>query len=249
VGLAVGVSSCFPPFVMALKLALQAIIITARSSAAVVAAEYRGRLTMDRADQFIDDWAERLLRSAALTVQVRGTENLPPGESFVVMSNHQSHFDIPVLYRALPIRMRMVAKAELFKVPLWAAAMRRSGFIPIDRGDRLGALKSLRLAQDAIRQGTSIWIAPEGTRSPDGALLPFKKGGFHIARAVGARILPVTIDGTSATLPSGSMKIRVGQRAVVTIGAPIDPKSFPKKDLEPLMEAVRTAIEAPLGRG
>ncbi|MGC4066013.1 MAG: lysophospholipid acyltransferase family protein [Polyangiaceae bacterium] len=139
-------------------------------------------------------------------------ENIPKGETFVVMSNHQSLYDIPVLQVALPLTVRMVAKSELFKVPLWSQAMLAAGYVPIHRGDHTKTLQDLRAAQKAIERGISIWIAPEGTRSPDGRLLAFKPGGFHLASAVKARILPVTLDGTrhclEAKIPSRQSRCR-----------------------------------------
>jgi 1-acyl-sn-glycerol-3-phosphate acyltransferase len=165
------------------------------------------------------------------------------------MSNHQSLYDIPVLFQALDQRMRMIAKKELFKVPLWSTAMRRCGFIEIDRGNRSRAVDSLRAAEAALANGVSIWIAPEGTRSRSGRLLPFKRGGFHLAMAAGASILPVTIDGTKEALPAKGRHIAVGARVTVTLSSPIDTKDYRRRDREQLIQAVRAAIEAPLPSG
>jgi 1-acyl-sn-glycerol-3-phosphate acyltransferase len=206
-----------------------------------------GQLTPTRADVIVRAWAQRLLDHAELTFDLRGLENIPKGETFVVMSNHQSLYDIPVLQVALPLTVRMVAKSELFKVPLWSQAMLAAGYVPIHRGDHTKTLQDLRSAQKAIERGVSIWIAPEGTRSPDGRLLPFKPGGFHLASAVKARILPVTLDGTRNCLQTKSLRAARGVLAKVTIGAPIDPRAFGRKDRDGLVDAVRAAIAAPLG--
>jgi 1-acyl-sn-glycerol-3-phosphate acyltransferase len=188
------------------------------------------------------------LDHAELSVSVDGLERIPAGETFVVMSNHQSLYDIPALLVSLPLTVRMVAKSELFQVPVWSKAMLVSGFVPIHRGDHTKTLQDLRAAQKAIENGISIWIAPEGTRSPDGQLGEFKPGGFHLASAVRARILPVTINGTKECLPSGSVQARTGKVARLTVGEPIDPKQFGKKDREGLVTAVRDAIQANLDR-
>lgn len=205
-----------------------------------------GRLTPGRADVIIRDWAQRLLEHAELSLRVEGLERIPRGETFVVMSNHQSLYDIPAVLVSLPLTVRMVAKSELFKVPIWAQAMLVSGFVPIHRGDPTKTLQDLRAAQKAIEQGISIWIAPEGTRSPDGQLGEFKSGGFLLASAVRARILPVTINGTKDCLPAGSVQASTGKVARLTVGEPIDPKQFGKRDREGLAAAVRNAIQANL---
>jgi 1-acyl-sn-glycerol-3-phosphate acyltransferase len=206
----------------------------------------RGALTPVRADVIIRGWAQRLLDHADLKIEVVGAEKIPSGETFVVMSNHQSLYDIPALLVGLPLTLRMVAKSELFEVPIWSQAMLASGFVPIHRNDHTKTLQDLRVAQRAIERGISIWIAPEGTRSPDGELLEFRPGGFHLASAVKARILPVTVDGTRDCLEAKSLIARRGKVARIFVGDPIDPKSFGKKDRDGLMRAVRAAIAAPL---
>jgi 1-acyl-sn-glycerol-3-phosphate acyltransferase len=205
----------------------------------------RGR-DMSLYDERLFSWAERLVKAAEIDLHVSGRENMPPGESFVVMSNHQSHYDILVLFEALEIRVRMVAKTELYKIPIFGGAMRISGFVEIDRGDRRQAVEALRGAKRAIDAGTSIWIAPEGTRSHTGRVAPFKKGGFHLALDSGARILPVSIAGTVRVLRPHDWKIHKGCRVQVTVSPPIDPKDYGPERRDELMAAVREAICAPL---
>lgn len=140
----------------------------------------------------------------------------------------------------------MVAKRELFRWPLWAPAMRAAGIIEIDRRDRPSAIASLSRAKATIESGLSIWLAPEGTRSRDGALLPFKRGGFHLAAESGARILPVSIDGTRGALAVGAWGVTRGVRVRVTVSPPIDPREFEGRR-DDLSMAVREAIARPLG--
>src|SRR6185503_4443260 len=136
-----------------------------------------GTLTTPVCDARLDSWSRAIVRFAKIDIGVEGIEHAPLEEAFVVMSNHQSHYDIPVLFQALrPRRLRMVAKSELFRLPIWTGAMRAAGFVEVNRKNRISAMRSLDRARDAIRAGTSIWIAPEGTRSPDGELGSFKKG-------------------------------------------------------------------------
>ncbi len=128
-------------------------------------------------DDRLDRWCKRVLARADMDVQVVGRENVRTGQTYLVMSNHQSLYDIPVMFYVLGGNLRMVAKAELFRVPIWGRAMREAGFIAIDRSNRERAKESLESAKKSLAAGVHIWIAPEGTRSRTGELLPFKKGG------------------------------------------------------------------------
>jgi 1-acyl-sn-glycerol-3-phosphate acyltransferase len=231
---------------MSVLLLARAVATTAMASLHVLYDSTRGGLTPAGADVHIDRWSRALVEQVRLELEVVGREKAPRTETFVVMSNHQSLYDIPVLFQALDQRMRMIAKTELFKVPLWSTAMRRCGFIEIDRGNRSRAADSLKAAQAALDNGTSIWIAPEGTRSLTGELLPFKKGGFHLALAARARILPVTIDGTREVLPAKGRTVRRGVKVKVTLADPIDTKHFQRRDRDRLADAVREAIQAHL---
>jgi 1-acyl-sn-glycerol-3-phosphate acyltransferase len=140
----------------------------------------------------------------------------------------------------------MVAKAELFRIPLWAQAMRAAGFVELDRGARDRAIHSLDRARRALSAKTSIWIAPEGTRSRDGKLGSFKLGGFHLAVGAGASILPVTIVGTRQTLPAKGAHVTPGAVVRVTVHEPIEPSAFGGEVNAELVEAVRRAIEGAL---
>jgi len=220
---------------------------TARISLPTVAESALGRPgNVETYDKRLDGWAKRLAKIADIDLHVEGREHMPPGEAFVVMSNHQSHYDIVVLFRALPLRVRMVAKKELYRIPIFAGAMRKAGFVEIDRSNRHQAVSALRGASEAIASGTSIWIAPEGTRSETGKLGPFKKGGFHLALESGARILPVSIDGTRHILRPHDWRVHKGKRVNVTISSPIDPRDYGRPRRPELMEAVRAAIASHL---
>jgi 1-acyl-sn-glycerol-3-phosphate acyltransferase len=215
---------------------------TARVSAPTVVEAMVGKLTQETCDERLDAWSRRLLKHAHITFEVSGLERIPPGETFVVMSNHQSLYDIPILLQALKRRIRFVTKTELFRVPLWSHAMRASGMVEIDRKNRDRAIESLSNARTALAQGTNIWIAPEGTRSESGRLGAFKKGGFHMAIGAGAKILPVTISGTRHALPARGRSVTNGARVTVTVSAPIDPAAYGEERRGELVEAVRQAI-------
>jgi 1-acyl-sn-glycerol-3-phosphate acyltransferase len=224
-----------------------AIYETARISAPTIFEGLRGTLTPEDCDRRLDSWSAKLLEAAGVELRVEGLENAPEGETFVVMSNHQSVYDIPVMFRALRRRVRMVAKHELFKIPGWGPAMRLAGFVEVDRGDRAQAIRSLESAKTALAHGTSIWIAPEGTRGKGGTdLLPFKKGGFHLATTAGARILPVSISGTSQVLSAHGRTVKSGETVTVRVHPPISTRDYPTEARGQLIGDVRAAIIAGL---
>jgi 1-acyl-sn-glycerol-3-phosphate acyltransferase len=229
---------------MSVFIIARAIATTGLLSGATVWDSLRGRLTLERGDVIVRTWSKRLLDQVDVRLLVRGTENIDPQRTYVVMSNHQSLYDIPTLFTALPLRLRMVAKSELFKVPLWSQAMTAAGFVPVHRGKRERAMQDLRAAQNALSRGISIWIAPEGTRSKDGQLLPFKSGGFLLASTAKAPILPVTIDGTRRILPARALQFVRGVEVTVTIGEAIDSTNYSRKGRKLFADVVRARIEA-----
>lgn len=194
-------------------------------------------------------WSQKILNDAEVTLDVRGYEHLPDNrEPLILMSNHQSLYDIPAVYCSVPGRIRMVAKKELFLVPIWGKAMTAAGFIRIDRGDRKQAISSLHDASNMLKEGTRVWIAPEGTRSKDGTLGSFKSGGFRMALETGVRILPIAIDGTRDVLPARDYTVRKGQRVTVTICPPVDAVAYGEAKRKALMRDVRNAIAGALGQ-
>lgn len=168
-------------------------------------------------------------------------------EPAVYVANHQSLLDIPALVLAMPVDFRIVAKRSLLHVPVFGWALWLAGFIFIERNDRERAIRSLDRAATTIRNGTSIVVFAEGTRSPDGDLLPFKKGGFVLALKAGVPIIPVSLRGGHAVLPKGSMIVRPGEIAV-RFGAPIDTAGYAMESKEALIDTVRTAINDGLRR-
>ncbi len=205
-----------------------------------------GTVDSGTCDRRLEGWSKKLLEDAGVELTVRGKENAPP-EAMLVMSNHQSLYDIPVLFQSLPGKVRMVAKAELFKVPIWGRAMLAAGFVRIDRSDRAQATQTLRDVGGALlKSGTSVWIAPEGTRSKTGELGEFKSGGFRMALDMNLRILPVAIDGTRHVLPAKGALVQTHQKVTVTILPPIDPSVYGEPRRKELMAEVKQAIQSAL---
>jgi 1-acyl-sn-glycerol-3-phosphate acyltransferase len=178
-------------------------------------------------------WARTIIRTSGIKIDVEGQDNIPMGRPVVFACNHASQFDILIMYEALPIQFRFVVKKELFKIPFLGLVMRLAGYIPIDRSGGKAALRSLQEAAGRLKKGESIIIFPEGTRSPDGRLRPFKTGGILIAVRAGCPIVPVAISGSHNVLPKGSLRVRPG-RIKVTIGPPVQtvgPKGPVPKDI------------------
>lgn len=223
----------------------QAVAETVRVSVVTVVQAAVGRLNIEVADASLDLWSRRLVRQAGIRLHVQGAEHAKTDELFVVMSNHQSLYDIPVIFQSIPRSIRMVAKKELFRVPMWGRAMKLAGFVEVDRQNREQAMSSLSQAALAMHANhRCIWIAPEGTRSNSGELGPFKRGGFHLAKEAGVRILPVTISHTRDVLPARGWNITRGVDVLVHISPPIDPKAFsPTASTRELSEIVRSTIQ------
>lgn len=191
-------------------------------------------------------WAWALCRANGTKVVVRGRRKADPNQSYIIMSNHQSHFDILALYGHLWRQFRWVMKQELRKVPVLGWACDEIGHIYIDRSDREKSIASLRRAQERLESGVSIIFFPEGARSRDGSLGEFKKGGFIMALEMGLPILPISVSGAREILPSKSMALRRGGRIDVMVHEPIDTSSYSHETIEQLMGEVRRSIAAGL---
>ena len=189
-------------------------------------------------------WSSVGLMLAGVRVEVSGEENIPPGP-VIFMSNHQGNFDILALFRAIPQEFAWLAKEELFRIPVFGHCLARGGYIPLNRGDGRSALKSMAAAAQRIRSGMSVVIFPEGTRSPDGRLLPFKRGGFIIAAKAEVPIVPCTINGSRRVNPAKRIELQPGT-ITVRFAAPIEPSARSDADRQELQERVRAAIEAGL---
>jgi len=184
-------------------------------------------------------WARFTLLCSGARVELRGRENIPDGPA-VYMANHVSHFDVFAILGHLDIQFRWTVKKELYTIPLLGLAMRRAGYIMIDRSNHEKAVRSLKTAAEKIRNGTSIVIFPEGTRSCDGRLqYPFKKGGFHLAMESGVPIVPITVVGSHEVLPKHGKRVKPGT-ITMNVGRPIETAG---RSVEELMEEVYNSIK------
>ena len=186
-------------------------------------------------------WSRMLLRSAGVRLTVNMHGELDPRRPYVFMANHLSTVDIWALFVAVPLKVRFIAKKQLGRIPLFGWAMAVGRFIFIDRQNPMAARRSIDQAAARIRTGSSVAIFPEGTRSRDGRLGPFKKGGFHLAITAGVPIVPVGIRGAHEVMPRGSLILRPGP-VTIEIGAPIDTKDLSTADRDLLLERVRGEV-------
>ena len=186
-------------------------------------------------------WARLNSWATPMLVQVAGRENIDKTQSYVIVSNHQSQYDIFVLYGWLGIDFKWVMKQELRRVPALGVACEKIGHIFIDRSNTAAALRSLDEAKSKVVNGTSVIFFPEGTRSRNVQLGRFKKGAFRMALDLGIPILPVTISGTRDILPTQSIDLFPG-RARMTIHPPVDISGYDPENLKALMEKTRDMI-------
>lgn len=186
-------------------------------------------------------WAKILLLICNTKVKVIGEENLLRGKPQILMANHQSDFDILISLAYIPLQFRWIAKKELFSIPIFGAAMRSAGYIEIDRSNRGNALHSIDEAALRIQKGKSIMTFPEGTRSRNGEIKPFKHGTFYLAMKSGVPIVPVSIIGSGQIMHKRSLRIKPGQIKMV-IGKPIEVKNFDIEKRNELIEIVRNEI-------
>ncbi len=186
-------------------------------------------------------WSRLHLLAAGCRVEYSAHEDLERRAPCVFVSNHQSNLDIWALVMVLPVSTRVVAKASLFRIPIFGRAMRSAGFISIDRSDREKAIRSLDAAHAWLRAGNPILMFAEGTRSRDGKLLPFKKGPFHLAAQCGVPVVPVAIVGSWSLMPPGGLVVRPGTIAV-RFGEAIDSKCANGDDVAPLVDRARRSI-------
>lgn len=186
-------------------------------------------------------WGRSCLWLGGIRLTVHGSEHIPHGRPAIYLANHQSNFDIPILFSGLPLQFRWMAKQELFAIPLFGLAMARCGYIPIDRSDRRKAMRSMTAAAKRIKAGASVIIFPEGTRSADGGLQEFKKGGFLIAVKAQVPVVPIAIKGSCQVLAKGEKVIRAG-RVEMRIFPPIATDGLKNADIDSLKEQVREPI-------
>jgi 1-acyl-sn-glycerol-3-phosphate acyltransferase len=196
-------------------------------------------------DKVTNVWARQLLKPTGLKITVDNPhqQKFEVGKPIIIMCNHSSLYDIPVSYLAVPGSIRMLTKKELFRIPILGTALAKGGWISIDRKNSDQARRDLKLAREELEKGIMLWIAPEGTRSRDGKLHKFKKGGFHLAIETKATIIPIGIKGINEVLPSNTVDRTINGEITVVIGNEINAAQYDKKRRNELLSAVEAEMK------
>jgi 1-acyl-sn-glycerol-3-phosphate acyltransferase len=186
-------------------------------------------------------WAKMLLTLTNIKVEIIGAENILMERPQIFMANHQSDFDIFIVLAHLHGQFRWIVKKELFNIPVFGKAMRNAGYIEIDRQSREKAMKSLEEAARKIQEGKSVMSFPEGTRSKDGKIKPFKQGMFYLAIKSGVPIVPISIIGAGEIMPKRSLLIKPG-KIIMVIDRPIDVSGYSIENRKDLIDMVQNII-------
>ncbi len=205
-----------------------------------------GKVTRPWVDKRMDTWSRHMMKLWRITCIIHNPKKTHPkaGQPTIIMCNHSSLLDIPLSYRTFPdISLRMLAKKEMSNIPTMGRAMKASEFLFVDRKNRRQAIRDLAAIQDLLKTGIVMWIAPEGTRSTDKHVGPFKKGGFITAIQTQATIIPIGIRGAYDLLPSRTAKCYPNQTAEVHVGEPIDASQFTLETKEELIKQTRRSIK------
>ncbi len=192
-------------------------------------------------------WAKLNAYITPMFVSVHGKENIDRNQSYVIVSNHQSQYDIFLVYGWLPVDFRWVMKIELRKVPVLGYACYKIGHVFINRKNKQAALTSLEEAKKRISGGTSIFFFPEGTRSNDGKLMEFKKGAFRMAIDMNLPILPITIVGTRKILPNKTIALFPGSAKLI-INKPVEITGYSEENLDELIGIAKKSIQETLDK-
>jgi 1-acyl-sn-glycerol-3-phosphate acyltransferase len=190
-------------------------------------------------------WAKIILWGTGVQVEISGFSNIAKEKSHIYIPNHLSFFDIFSLLAYLSVDFKFILKKELMHIPVLGWSMRRAGYISIDRSSPAKARRTLRQAVERIKNGTSLVMFAEGTRSSDGHLQPLKRGAFQLAIASGSSIIPVAIKGTREVMPKGSFKLQKGS-VTIQVGAPIETTNYTKQTMPDLIQRVTMALRAML---
>jgi 1-acyl-sn-glycerol-3-phosphate acyltransferase len=206
----------------------------------------RGR--PERADPVIRAWCSAVVGAAGVREDVAGLENLPSG-TCVLVCNHQSNFDAPFVFLRLPKHIRFVAKKELYRIPIFGAALKAMGNIRVERTGSDGDRKRIEAAIEQVRTRTSILFFAEGTRSTDGKLRQFKKGAAVLAIDAQVPLVPVALAGAHEITPKGGLWVHSGRPLVLRVGKPIPTAGLAREDRDTLTRQAHDAVAALLEDG
>ena len=194
------------------------------------------------ADLCARQWGRWIVRACGIRIEVIGLKHIDPRRSYVIVSNHLSNFDVWASLASLPLRLRFVAKKELLRVPVFGQALALSDHIVIDRARPDDAITRINAKAAQLSQGFCILFFAEGTRSPDGKVHAFKKGGITLALQAQLPIIPMAVSGTRKFLPKGTLVIRPGGRVRIVLAAPVDTATRSVSDRDAVTAHVRQIV-------
>ncbi len=235
-----------------LRIIIASILYTAYTCGASIVMRVTRATTRKWVDKELNAWVNRILNAVGVKVKVVNPHNThpTPGTATIIMSNHSSLYDIPISIKAFPkASIRMLAKKELSKIPIMSGGMTAAEFPFVDRKDRRQAIKDLKAAEKLMKSGIVLWIAPEGTRSKDGKLAAFKKGGFITAINAKATIIPIGIRGAYDILPARTKRFNINSTAEVHIGEAIDASQFTQANKQALIDKTHDVMKKLVGEG
>jgi len=224
---------------------------TAWNASSIIVAALSRNGQRQKIDSLLRRWSWALLRLTGMTVNVHNPHEVElfDGRRYMLMCNHSSLYDIPLSFVALPGSIRMLTKKELFRIPLFGAGLRAGEFVSIDRANLKKAMADLENARKKMESGIVLWVSPEGTRSKDGRLQPFKKGAIRLAIDMGAIIVPLGIDGINNVLPANTTDLYINGTVDLRVGEPIDAARYDRTDYKKLTadleNSLRTLIRQP----
>lgn len=219
--------------------------ITIHSSLRIIFMCLLGKSARERIDQECRRWARRLLKAVKANYQVHNPHHVDVSQypRCILMANHSSHYDIPLSMAALPGSIRMLAKQELGRIPIFGKALKMAEFPLVNRQNPRRAVKQdLANAQKLMQDGIIVWIAPEGSRSHTNELQRFKRGGFALAINAQATIIPIGIEGSQKILPAKTLQFHLHQTVNIHIGEPVDASAYRSEDINQLIENIREQI-------
>jgi len=233
-----------------LYIAFMTAVFTLWSCTKIIVGSYFVKNYRPYIDRIMNKWAARLLSLVKVTTIVKGKNNIPQNceRPLIVMCTHSSLYDMPVAIQALDLSFRFVAKKELYSIPIFGTALKKAEFVSIDRHNHEQAIKDLKEAKEKMMEGITLWMAPEGTRSKDGKLAKFKRGGFHVAIDTQALILPVVIKDIHKVQAGDETKVFTNQTVEVEICESVDASAFSVDDRVELIKIVRSKMLAALGQ-
>jgi 1-acyl-sn-glycerol-3-phosphate acyltransferase len=236
--------------IRSLWIILLSLIFTAYTCGKASIKSMCGIITRKWCDEELQRWINRLIKLVRIKYKVINPHKVEPqaNEATIIMCNHSSLFDIPLSLLAFPNHsIRMLSKKEIAKIPIMGSGMIAAEFPLIDRNNRRQAIKDLAAVKDLLKTGIVMWIAPEGTRSHDGKLGKFKKGGFITAISTGAKIIPIGIRGAAEILPARTHRFNINQKAELHIGKPIDASEYKLANKDALLAEVHSSIKELVG--